>query len=131
MAVAISKEEIFYLRAGEHLTSDKLVSLLADCGAASYATLDLKPQVALLGLSDCKENGGLKKDSLFDAVIAAYLINPAKNEYEYEDIAPIFQALDSDNIIISTVARIIMRASESATEKEIYKVITEYLKRNV
>lgn len=93
MAVAISKEEIFYLRAGEHLTSDKLVSLLADCGAASYATLDLKPQVALLGLSDCKENGGLKKDSLFDAVIAAYLINPAKNEYEYEDIAKDFADL--------------------------------------
>lgn len=69
-----------------------------------------------------------------DKMLEAVLSDPHLmkfGEYEYEDITPIFQALDSDNIIISTVARIIMRASESATEKEIYKEITEYLKRNV
>lgn len=69
-----------------------------------------------------------------DKMLEAVLSDPhlmKYGEYAYEDITPIFQALDSDNIIISTVAKIIMRASESATEKEIYKEITEYLKRNV
>lgn len=69
-----------------------------------------------------------------DKMLEAVLSDPRLmkyGEYSYEDITPIFQALDSDNIIISAVAKIIMRASESATEKEIYKEITEYLKRNV
>ncbi len=51
--------------------------------------------------------------------------------YEPKDICGLYQALDSDNIVISAVAQIIRGASEGASEREIYKVVTEYLKRNV
>ena len=51
--------------------------------------------------------------------------------YSASQIGSIYQALDSDNYIINAVAQIINRTSEGATEKELWKEINEYLKRNV
>lgn len=51
--------------------------------------------------------------------------------YTSEDIGNIYQAMDSDNYVISTVAQIINRTSEGATERELWKEINDYLKRNV
>lgn len=51
--------------------------------------------------------------------------------YTAEDIGNIYQAMDSDNCVISTVAQIISRTSEGATERELWKEINDYLKRNV
>ena len=51
--------------------------------------------------------------------------------YSAFQIGSIYQALDSDNYIINAVAQIISRTSEGATEKELWKEINEYLKRNV
>ncbi len=51
--------------------------------------------------------------------------------YTASQIGSIYQALDSDNYIINAVAQIINRTSEGATEKELWKEINEYLKRNV
>ena len=51
--------------------------------------------------------------------------------YTAEDIGNIYQAMDSDNYVISTVAQIISRTSEGATERELWKEINDYLKRNV
>ncbi len=87
MAVACGDEDTCFMKAGEGLSSERMIAGLSSCGASGYATLDLKPQVAPLGLSDCGENGGLRQGAIFDGVIAAYLLNPLKNEYPYEDIA--------------------------------------------
>lgn len=46
--------------------------------AASYATLDLKPQLAALGLLERQVNGNIGLSNLFDGVLAAYLLNPLK-----------------------------------------------------
>ena len=51
--------------------------------------------------------------------------------YSASQIGSIYQALDSDNYIINAVARIIKRTGEGATERELWKEINEYLKRNV
>lgn len=51
--------------------------------------------------------------------------------YTASQIGSIYQALDSDNYIINAVAQIIKRTSEGASEKELWKEINEYLKRNV
>lgn len=51
--------------------------------------------------------------------------------YTSEDIGNIYQAMDSENYVISTVAQIISRTSEGATERELWKEINDYLKRNV
>ncbi len=51
--------------------------------------------------------------------------------YTYQDIGNIYQALQSDNYVINVVAQIISRTSEGATERELWKEINDYLKRNV
>ena len=51
--------------------------------------------------------------------------------YSELDIKSIYQATESDNIVIATTARIILRESEGATQHEIYNEISNYLKMNV
>jgi hypothetical protein len=51
--------------------------------------------------------------------------------YTPQQIGTIYQALDSDNYIINAVAQIINRTGEGATERELWKEVNEYLKRNV
>lgn len=51
--------------------------------------------------------------------------------YTSEDIGNIYQAMDSENYVISTVAQIINRTNEGTTERELWKEINDYLKRNV
>ncbi len=93
MAAAFGAEEIYFFKTGEALSSETLLALLTGSGAASYATLDLKPQIKLLFMTERKENGSLTQDNIFDNTIAAYLLNPLKNEYPYEDLARDYAAL--------------------------------------
>lgn len=51
--------------------------------------------------------------------------------YTPADIGILYTALDSDNYIINAVAQIIKRAGEGASERELWKEINDYLKRNV
>lgn len=87
LAVAYGTEDIYYVEAGETLNCDAIRKLFMESGAASYATLDLKPQLAALGMLEKKCDGTVSQENLFDNTIAAYLLNPIKNEYPYEDIA--------------------------------------------
>ncbi len=67
-------------------------------------------------------------------MLEAVLMNPDLmkfGDYAAAEITNIYQAIDSENYVISAVAQIIKRSSENATEKEIYKEVTEYLKKNV
>lgn len=69
-----------------------------------------------------------------DKMLEAVLTDPDLmkfGDYNSAEISSIYQAVDSDNVVVSAVAQIIKRSSEQATEREIYKEITEYLKRNV
>lgn len=52
-------------------------------------------------------------------------------KYNPSEITSVYQAVSSDNVVVSTVAQIIQRLSDGATQKEIYKEVTEYLKKNV
>lgn len=78
-----SKEEVFFLELGGLLTADYLCSgiseLIAD--AKTAVTMHLKEQLAYLNIPYGKRSG------LFDAAVAAYLVNPLKDSYEGEDIA--------------------------------------------
>lgn len=69
-----------------------------------------------------------------DKMLEAVLTNPDLmkfGNYSPADIQSIYQAVSSDNIVVSAVAQIVQKSSEGATEKEIYKEVTEYLKKNV
>ena len=63
-----------------------------------------------------------------DKMLEAVLTDP--DLMKFGDYNPA-EAIDSDNVVVSAVAQIIKRSAEQATEKEIYKEVTEYLKRNV
>ena len=51
--------------------------------------------------------------------------------YTAADIRNIYIALESENPVINTVAQIIQRCGEGATERELWKEINDYLKRNI
>ena len=87
LAISYGEEDIYYIEAGNDLSCDMIRELFTESAAASYATLDLKPQLAALGMLEKKNVGTVSQENLFDNSIAAYLLNPIKNEYSYEDIA--------------------------------------------
>lgn len=69
-----------------------------------------------------------------DKMLEAVLSDPdlmKYGNYSPAEMQSIYQAVSSDNFVVSAVAQIVQRASEGATEKEIYKEVTEYLKKNV
>lgn len=51
--------------------------------------------------------------------------------YTAADIGSLYSALYSDNYVINTVAQIIKRTEEGASERELWKEVNDYLKRNV
>lgn len=87
IAVAFGETDIYYVEAGEQLDCNSIRELFLGSRASCYAALDLKPQLACLGMLEKRNAGCLTRENLFDNVIAAYLLNPIKNEYPYEDIA--------------------------------------------
>lgn len=82
-ALCASGEEAYFIEQGGFLTQDYLCaqieSLIAE--AKTAATMHLKEQLTFLNIP--REN----RACVFDAAIAAYLVNPLKDSYECEDIA--------------------------------------------
>lgn len=93
MAVSFGEEDTYFFQTNEELTSEALIALLTGSKASEYITLNLKPQLKLLGMIEKKQNGAVSIENLFDGVIAAYLLNPLKGEYPYEDIAKDYAGL--------------------------------------
>lgn len=87
MSVAFGEKEIYYMEVNDGLSCDTIRDLFFGSGAACYATLDMKTQLAYLDMLEKKEKGSFSRENAFDNVIAAYLLNPLKSEYPYEDIA--------------------------------------------
>ena len=70
------------------------------------------------------------EDKMFDAVLR----DPKLMEYgkyDRSEITTVSQALNSDNVVVNAVARIIRCSSDGESENEIYKQITAFLKQNV
>ena len=93
LAVSFGEKDTYFFQCNEELTSDKLVALLTASDVSEYITLDLKPQIKWLLMLEKKANGNVSREKLFDGVIAAYLLNPLKNEYPYEDLAKDYAGL--------------------------------------
>lgn len=69
-----------------------------------------------------------------DKMLQAVLMNEQLmkvGNYTSNEISTIYAALDSDNPVINVVAQIIKRSGEGATERELWKEINDYLKRNI
>lgn len=83
VGIAYGKENIYLMMAEGELSADYL---LAETGrliesADRASTFDLKSQLAHLTISDNA------REHVEDVLIEAYLLNPLKNDYTYDDIA--------------------------------------------
>lgn len=52
-------------------------------------------------------------------------------EYNLADYQSLDEALVSDNLVVNTVARIINEVNEESSPREIYNMVTTYLKNNI
>lgn len=69
-------------------------------------------------------------DKVLQAVLSdERLIN--QGDYNPADFDTITEALDSDNAVVCTVAKIIDGKEKNATDREIYNEVTNYLKSNL
>ena len=76
----------------------------------------------------------MEYNSIGDKMLRAVLLDEKLmdfGEYGPEDCTSLVQALASDNYIIQAVARIIDRGRTGLSESEIYKEVSEYLKRAI
>ena len=93
MAVSYGESDTYFFKCNEELTSETLLSMLTGTKASAYITFNLKQQIKWLHMLEQKANGSINQGNLFDGVIAAYLLNPLKSEYPYEDLAKDYAGL--------------------------------------
>lgn len=81
VAAALSENEVYFLKAGGELTPEYLIenTALAYTSQTRLAVFGLKQALKLIDIPAHQQ--------LFDVEIAAYLLNPLKNEYHYADVA--------------------------------------------
>ena len=81
VALSFSQEDILCIRCNAELSGEWLLNELEMIAekADRFVVFDLKAQMEFLRLQ--------RKDNCFDATVAAYLLNPLKSDYTYEDVA--------------------------------------------
>ena len=81
VALSFSQEDILCIRCNAELSGEWLLNELEMIAekADRFVVFDLKAQMEFLKLQ--------RKDNCFDATVAAYLLNPLKSDYTYEDVA--------------------------------------------
>lgn len=90
MAVAFSEEDICLFVTGENLTSDELVDQLIHKRESKLIAADLKPDLKFFpdeAKADSWDAYLAFRKRFFDRTVAAYLLNPLKGEYPYDDVA--------------------------------------------
>ena len=93
LAVTFSEEDSYLFLTGGELTSDYLKGQLLSIESSCLIAADLKQAIKGLGLwaytestGDWEAYGKLRA-RFFDRTIAAYLLNPLKGAYPYDDVA--------------------------------------------
>lgn len=81
IGLCFQKDKSYCIRTGEGISEKWLLERLSETAgsAGRFVMFDLKEALAYLRLEDPK--------NCFDATVAAYLLNPLKNNYTYEDVA--------------------------------------------
>ena len=81
VSVCSDEKQVYFIRVGGFLTEEYLCDKATALAKKGYllSTLGLKTQLAFLKLTET--------DRVFDASIAAYLLNPLTDTYHYDDIA--------------------------------------------
>ena len=79
--ICYSKEKTIRIRCVNDITAEWLIQKIEEINASvnRFVMFDLKSAMDYLKISN--------QDNCFDATVAAYLLNPLKNNYIYEDVA--------------------------------------------
>ena len=81
VGVAFGTEDIYLIETGHGITESYLLKELTELSKYVRALSMFHVKDAL------KYIGEVKQDACFDAIVAAYLLNPLKNDYEFSDVA--------------------------------------------
>ena len=81
VTIAFSKEDIYSFIASPDLPMDHLLEKVKELNkkVKEFVMFDLKKYLSILNIEN--------RENCFDATVAAYLLNPLKNDYDYEDVA--------------------------------------------
>lgn len=81
VSVCIDEEQVYFIKCSDLITQEYLCQKAGSIARSSYlvSVIGLKEQLPFLEVSE--------KDNVFDASIAAYLLNPLTDSYHYDDIA--------------------------------------------
>ena len=110
MSISFGEEDTYLFLTGTELTSDYLLEKLFQkikeavqeaSVMPAISALDVKSQLRFFSLQDQKEKNAkdtferylAARKQFFDVTVAAYLLNPLKGEYPYEDIAKDYLSL--------------------------------------
>ena len=81
VGLSFSKEDIYCIKVEKDITADWLLEELAEVAekAGTFAVFDIKQKMREIQIRNQK--------NCFDVNVAAYLLNPLKNNYTWEDVA--------------------------------------------
>jgi DNA polymerase-1 len=115
MAVTFSEEDSYLFVTGTDITSSYLVEQLLSASHTCLIAPDLKPQLPLLHLwedgkpADDWDAYQNLRSHFFDRTVAAYLLNPLKGAYPYDDVAK-----DYLGLVVPTREELLGKASVAA-----------------
>ena len=124
MAMAVSKEEVYYFKCGKDLTSDYLVQALKDLHAGCYISSDLKAELKRISFEE--EITYSHREQFFDTVVAAYLLNPLKGEYPFENLAK-----DYLGVMLPGTADFVSKEKKDYAGLACHKVYTDRLCKEI
>lgn len=81
VGIAFGKEDIYVITTDHGITEDYLLQEITELSKYIRALSMFHVKDALKYIEN------VKQDACFDAIIAAYLLNPLKNDYEFSDVA--------------------------------------------
>ena len=81
LTIAYGKDQIYSILCSPDMEMDYLFGRLSDIAekVQTFSMFDLKKYLPVVKIT--------KQEHCFDATVAAYLLNPLKNDYTYEDVA--------------------------------------------
>ena len=107
VGIAFSQKDIYVITTDGDIRIDELLQKVEEVSHQG-------PTVSIFGVKEALEYiPNVKQDACFDGIIAAYLLNPLKNDYEFTDIAR--EQLD-----------LLIDSKEEETQKAFYEAYTAY-----
>ena len=131
IGISFGKEKIYCIPAGNGYSMEELLEALVHVAkhAGRFVVFDLKSSLPYL-----KGLEGAAEEKCFDSIVAAYLLNPLKNDYGFEDVAQEHLGLMIDpktelEKMVCYEAYVAFASSEVLEEKlkkeEMWKLFTE------